>query len=73
MPAPRTEPAPSEAGGRWYRQPILWLGLVVFVASMIGCAWIIVASSRSADLPLETPHTVFGVPTSARSSHAGPP
>lgn len=65
MPAPRTEP-----GGRWYRQPIVWLGIAVFIASMAGCVWIIVASARSADIPLETSHTVFGVPASARSSHA---
>ena len=63
MPTPRTD-----AEGRWYRQPILWLGIAVFLASMAGCAWIIVASARSADIPLETPHTVFGVPASAHSS-----
>jgi len=73
MPAPRTEPSRVEAGGRWYRQPILWLGIAVFIASMIGCVWIIVASTRSADIPLETSHTVFGVPASARSSHGSPP
>ncbi|MFK2932245.1 hypothetical protein ISP14_15785 [Dyella agri] len=70
MPAPRTEPSRIEADGRWYQQPILWLGVVVFVASLAGCAWIIVASARSADTPLETAHTVFGVPASAHSSHA---
>jgi hypothetical protein len=64
MSAPRTE-----AEGRWYRQPILWLGIAVFIASMAGCVWIIVAGTRSADIPLETSHTVFGVPASARSSH----
>ena len=65
MPAPRTEP-----DGRWYRQPIVWLGILVFIASMAGCVWIIAASTRSADIPLETRHTVFGVPASAHSSHA---
>lgn len=64
MSAPRTE-----AEARWYRQPILWLGIAVFVASMAGCVWIIVAGARSADIPLETSHTVFGVPASAHSSH----
>ncbi|MBN8923547.1 MAG: hypothetical protein BGP10_06060 [Rhodanobacter sp. 68-29] len=73
MPSPRTEPPHSEAGGHWYQQPILWLGVVVFVASMAGCAWIIVAGARSADIPLETSHTVFGVPATARSSHAPAP
>jgi len=29
-------------------------------------------SARHADVPLETSHTVFGVPASARSSHEPP-
>lgn len=64
MPAPPTDP-----GVRWYHQPVLWLGIAVFVVSMLGCVWIIVASTRSADVPLQTAHVVFGVPASARSSH----
>lgn len=67
MPAP-----PNKPGGHWYRQPILWLGIAVFVASMAGCVWIIVASARSADIPLPTSRIVFGVPASARSSHDNP-
>jgi hypothetical protein len=67
MPAPRTEPC-----ARWYHQPILWLGIAVFIASMAGCVWIIVAGARSADIPLETSHTVFGVPASAHSSRPRP-
>jgi len=55
----------------WYRQPVLWLGVVVFVASMAGCVWLIVASSRHADIPVDTSHTVFGVPIGGRSS-SGP-
>jgi hypothetical protein len=72
MPAPRTEPARIKAGTRWYQQPVLWLGIAVFVASLAGCVWIIVASTRSADIPLETAHTVFGVPASAHSSRPRP-
>ena len=72
MSAPRTEAGRAPAGGRWYRQPFLWFGLAVFVASLAGCVWIIVAGTRSADMPLETSHTVFGVPASAHSSHAPP-
>jgi hypothetical protein len=67
MPAPRTEP-----DGCWYRQPVLWLGIAVFVVSMLGCVWIIVASAHSDDVPLQTSHVVFGVPASARSSHPVP-
>lgn len=70
MPAPRTEPPRPATGGRWYQQPIVWLGIVVFIASMAGCVWIIVAGTRSADIPLETSHTVFGVPATAHSSRA---
>ncbi|WP_225561836.1 hypothetical protein [Rhodanobacter sp. DHB23] len=61
---------PSKSGGRWYHQPILWLGIAVFVASMLGCTWIIVAGARSADTPLQTSRTVFGVPTTAGDPHA---
>jgi hypothetical protein len=69
MPAPPTKP-----GGRWYRQPVLWLGVAVFVASMAGCVWIIVVSARHADTPLDTSHTetVFGVPASAHGSRTRP-
>lgn len=56
----------------WYRQPVLWLGVFVFVASLAGCVWIIVLGANHADTPLDTPHTVFGVPVSAHSS-ATPP
>jgi hypothetical protein len=63
---------PTKPDGRWYRQPFLWFGLAVFVASVAGCAWIIVASIRSADLPLQTSHTVFGVPVSAHSTPPPP-
>ena len=56
----------------WYRQPVLWLGAFVFVASLAGCVWIIMLGANHADTPLDTPHTVFGVPVSAHSS-AGPP
>lgn len=58
----------SSAGSRWFQQPILWLGFAIFVASMAGCIWIIVISSRYADQPLPTgSHAVMGVPASARS------
>lgn len=36
----------------WYRQPILWLGFVVFAASLAGCIWMIVLGSQHADQPL---------------------
>jgi hypothetical protein len=67
---PRRDPRVFAAASSWYRQPVLWLGAVVFAASMAGCVWLIVVSSRYADVPLDTSHTVFGVPVSSRSSSA---
>jgi hypothetical protein len=63
--------APNRHRSAWYRQPILWLGAFVFAASMAGCVWLIVVGNRYADTPLDTSHTVFGVPVSAHS--ASPP
>lgn len=57
----------------WYRQPVLWLGIAIFVGSLAGCAWMIVLGARHADTPLDTSHTVFGVPVSAHSSASPPP
>lgn len=63
----------------WFRQPVLWLGVAVFLASLAGCVWMIVLGARHADTPLDTPHTVFGVPVaphSAATPHdptSGPP
>ena len=57
----------------WYHQPVLWLGIVVFVASIAGCVWLIVVSVRYADTPLSTSQAVFGVPASAHSAARAPP
>lgn len=57
----------------WYRQPVLWLGIAIFVGSLAGCVWMIVLGARHADTPLDTSHTVFGVPVSAHSSASPPP
>ncbi len=47
----------------WYRQPVVWLGMLVFVASIAGCVWIISVGTRYADTPVETSRSnVFGVP-----------
>ncbi|MDW2981582.1 MAG: hypothetical protein WBG81_03355 [Rhodanobacter sp.] len=62
----------ARTASAWYRQPVLWLGAFIFVASLAGCVWIIVLGANHADTPLDTPHTVFGVPVSAHSS-ATPP
>ena len=61
------------AGSAWYHQPVLWLGIAVFVASLAGCVWLIVVSVRYADTPLDTSPAVFGVPASAHSAPRPPP
>lgn len=49
--------------GAWYRQPVVWLGILVFAASIAGCVWIIVVGHRHADTPLETSgRSILGVP-----------
>ena len=62
----------ARTASAWYRQPVLWLGVVVFVASLAGCVWMIVLGATHADTPLDTPHTVFGVPVSAHSTPRHP-
>lgn len=64
--------AARAAASAWYRQPVVWLGIAVFAASLAGCVWLIVLGTRHADIPLETTHQVFGVPVSAHSSAAAP-
>ncbi|MEO9079108.1 MAG: hypothetical protein ABI268_07315 [Rhodanobacter sp.] len=68
---PISPDAHDSSTSSWYRQPVLWLGMVVFLASMAGCVWLIVVSVRYADTPLNTSPSVFGVPVSAHS--AAPP
>lgn len=61
-------PAPNSQPGRvaWYRLPVVWLGVLVFAASLAGCVWIIVVSVQYRDeaLPV-SPHAVMGVPVHA--------
>lgn len=63
----------ARAASAWYRQPVLWLGIAVFVGSIAGCVWMIVLGVRHADTPLQTSHTVFGVPVGAHGSPQRPP
>jgi hypothetical protein len=50
----------------WYRVPVVWLGVLVFAASMAGCVWIIVASVQYGDEPVPAgSHSVMGVPAHA--------
>ncbi len=70
---PDRKPRAGESAAAWYRQPVLWLGALIFVGSMAGCVWLIVQGARHPDVPLDAPHAVFDVPTSARSSHGTSP
>ncbi|HTM29584.1 MAG TPA: hypothetical protein VL097_09570 [Rhodanobacter sp.] len=63
----------NRTASAWYRQPVLWLGALVFVGSLAGCVWMIMLGARHADTPLDTTHTVFGVPVSAHSSASPSP
>lgn len=48
--------------GSWYSQPVVWLGIAVFAASIAGCVWLIVVGARYDDARLPVRHHVFGVP-----------
>ena len=52
--APRDDLNAARGGGKWFRQPVLWLAALIFVASLIGCIVTIVLASRHADAPVET-------------------
>lgn len=67
--SPRSNRVTATASA-WYRQPVLWLGVAVFIGSLAGCVWMIVLSVRHADTPLDTAHKIFDVPVSASSHHA---
>jgi hypothetical protein len=36
----------------WFRQPVLWIGVAIFVATLLGCVHMIVLASRHADTPV---------------------
>ena len=63
----------ARTASAWYRQPVLWLGVFIFAGSLAGCVWMIVLGANHADTPLDTSHTVFGVPVNAHSSAGAPP
>lgn len=70
--AQRTEPARSSSGA-WYRQPVLWLGIVLTAASLAGAVLLIVLGARYADEPVPTAGgEVFKVPR-ARPAEAPKP
>ena len=44
----------ERGGGKWFRQPVLWLGALIFAASLLGCIATIVLAWRHADVPVGT-------------------
>jgi len=53
----------SRDTGAWFRQPVVWLGTAVFLATIAACIVTIVLSVRHADTPVETAGgTAFKVP-----------
>lgn len=55
--------ADSRHRDSWYAQPVVWLGIAIFAASLAGCIWLIVASVRYDDAAVAAGPRVFGVPT----------
>ncbi|AMN46000.1 putative cbb3-type cytochrome c oxidase accessory protein [Steroidobacter denitrificans] len=37
---------PAVSRSHWYHQPVAWLGVLIFLASLAGCVWLIIASLR---------------------------
>lgn len=57
----------------WYRQPIAWLGVAIFLVSMAGCVWMIMVSLRYDEtLTHDASTTILGVPATAQSAAATP-
>ncbi len=59
---PRTLPHTERARADWYRLPVVWLGALVFAASLAGCVWMIVLGASHADEPLTTSGTIMKMP-----------
>jgi hypothetical protein len=56
-------------GHAWHRQPVVWLGLALFLGSLAGCVWMIVVAAQYDDAPVATQSpAVFGVPVAAATT-----
>jgi hypothetical protein len=62
----RTRTPPLQPAERtlsaWYRQPVLWLGALLFGASLGGCVLMIVLGARNADEALPTAGEIMKKP-----------
>lgn len=71
MPTPHID---RTRAGDWYRQPVVWLGVLLFAASLAGCVWMIVLGARHADTPVPTAGgEVFRVPLAHPAAPTDPP
>lgn len=68
-PPPRNEPAHRTSG---FRQPVVWLGIAVFVASIAGSVWLIVVSVRYDDAAVPAAQRIFGVPKQPAAATPAP-
>jgi hypothetical protein len=59
----------------WCRYPIVWLGVALFTASLLGCALIIALATRHADPALDSGGgaQLLGVPFTANPARTRPP
>jgi len=64
----------ARGGSSWCRQPVVWLGIAIFGASLAGCAWMIMLASRHADreLPI-TGQAILHVPVAKAALTDHPP
>ncbi|MBV2234280.1 MAG: hypothetical protein KUL75_01930 [Sterolibacterium sp.] len=60
----------TREAGAWYRQPVAWLGLAIFLASVAGCiALMVLGADHAHEQPLATEAgVVFGVPLRAAAA-----
>jgi hypothetical protein len=42
----------ARGSAKWFQQPVLWLGTLIFLASLVGCIATIVLAWRHADAPV---------------------
>lgn len=59
----------ARSATRWYRHPLAWLGSFILLASLAGCAWMVVMASRYPDPPLDTGNgQAFRMPLESEST-----
>ncbi len=56
----------------WYTQPVVWLGIAIFAATVIGCVYLIVVGSQYEDASVHAGPRVFGVPLRSAPPPSGP-